>query len=80
MQISWLKAANDNNSFKVLKNIGLDVFDIEDLDKTDEKIKELIDKDYKTIVMSYDVAANSSDIIKRYQKDENINIIITSRQ
>ena len=78
MKISWLRAVNDNNSFKFLKNIGLDVFEIEDLEKTDEKIKELIDKDYETIVVSSDVAANSEDIVKKYKNDEYINIIISS--
>lgn len=77
MSISWLKSSNDNKSFKVFKGIGLDVFEIDDLDKTDEKIKELINDNYTTIVVSNEVASFSEDIIKKYDKLESVNIIIT---
>ena len=77
MSISWLKYKNDNKSFKIFKNFGLDVFDIEDLDKTDEKLDELVRKNYTTIVVSNEVASFSQDIIKKYSKKEGINIIIT---
>ena len=80
MKISWLKAINDSDSFKFFKNIGLDVFEIENLEDTDEKIKELVDKEYRTIVISETIAANSADIIKKYKKDEDINIIIIPRK
>lgn len=75
MKISWLKSKNDNKSFKFQKNIGLDVYEIEDLEKTDLKIGELT-KNYNTIILSNEVASFSTDIIKKYSKDDNINIII----
>lgn len=77
MSISWLKSSKDNKSFKVFKGIGLDVFEIDDLDKTDEKIKELINDNYTTIVVSNEVASFSEDIIKKYDRLESVNIIIT---
>lgn len=75
MKISWLKSKNDNKSFKFQKNMGLDVYEIEDLEQTDLKINELT-KNYNTIIISNEVASFSTDIIKKYAKDDNINIVI----
>ena len=76
MGISWLKSKNDDKSFRIFKNLGMAVYEIEDLDKTDEKIKELVEQKYNTIVLSNEVASFSEDIIKKYSKTEDINIII----
>ena len=76
MAISWLKSSKDKKSFKVFKSLGMDVYDIDDLEKTDDKIRELAMQKYDTIVISNEVASFSSDIIKKYSKTENINIII----
>ena len=76
MAISWLKSSNDKKSFKVFKNLGMDVYEIKDLEKTDEKIKELVQQKYDTIIISNEVAGFSSDIVKKYTKNEDINIII----
>lgn len=76
MSISWLKASDDKKSFKIFESFGMDVYKVNDLDKTDEKIKELVDKKYTTIVLSNEVAGFSQDIIKKYNKIENVNIII----
>lgn len=76
MAISWIKYSKDNKSFKIFKGLGMDVYDIDDLEKTDEKIKELVDKKYNTIVISNEVANFSEDIIKKYAKSEDVNIII----
>ena len=54
----------------------MDVYDIDNLENTDEKIKELIQQNYNTIIISNEVANFSQDIIKKYKKTENINIII----
>ena len=76
MRISWIKYSKDNKSFKVFKSLGMDVFDVEDLDLTDKKIEELIDKKYKTIIISNELAFFSQDIINKYNKNDDINIII----
>ncbi len=76
MAISWLKSSNDKKSFKVFKSLGMDVYEIKDLEKTDAKIKELVEQKYDTIVISNEVASFSEDIIKKYNKVEEINIII----
>ena len=77
MKISWLKLKQDNNSFRIFKNIGLDVYDLEEPEDTDKKIQELVNKQYRTIVISNELAGFSEDIIKKYKKAQNINIIIT---
>ena len=40
MKISWIRY-KDDDSFKIFKNLGMEVHDIEELDKIDEKLKEL---------------------------------------
>lgn len=76
MAISWLKSSKDIKSFKLFKGLGMDVYEIDDLEKTDEKIKELVEQKYSTIVISNEVASFSEDIIKKYNKIDDINIII----
>jgi hypothetical protein len=80
MKISWLKAKDDTHSFKILKAIGFDVYEIGDPENTDSKIKELIVNRYDTIVISNELAGFSTDIIKKYGKKEDINIIIAKNK
>lgn len=80
MKISWIKLKEDENSFKIFKNIGFDVYDIEDAEDTDKKIEELVNKKYKTIVLSNELAGFSEDIIKKYNKSPNVNIIIANNK
>jgi hypothetical protein len=44
MHISWLKSKSDNSSYNFAKNMGLNVYEIEDLEKTDEVIGEVLRK------------------------------------
>lgn len=66
MKISWIKYEKDKDSFKVPENLGFDVFILKDLEKTDEKIRELIENEYHTIIVSNEVASFSEDLIKKY--------------
>lgn len=77
MKISWLKYEKDKDSFKLPESLGLDVYKIPDLEDSDKKIEELINNEYKTIIISNDVASFSEDIIKKYNKDNNVKIIIS---
>jgi len=79
MKISWIKYYKDIKSFKVPEHLGFDVFKLQDLEQADDKIKELVKDKYDTIIISNQVAATSQDIIKKYGKRDDINIIITSR-
>ena len=76
MKISWVKYKNDDVSFKMPERLGFDVFKLEEPEKTDDKIKELINKRYDTIIVTNEIAGFSEDIVKKYSKDRNINIII----
>ena len=76
MRIGWIKSKQDMMSFRFPKNMGFPVYEIEDLEKTDATIKQLVEKEYNTIILSNEVAGFSEDIIKKYAKNEEINIII----
>ena len=54
----------------------MDVVDIENREDIDTAINRLVSNDYKTIILSSDVAAFSNDIITKYQKSDDINIVI----
>lgn len=76
MKISWLRTKEDNESFKLLKNLGFEVYNVEDAEKTDEKIEELVQNDYKIIILSNEIASFSGDIITKYGNQEDVSIVI----
>ena len=77
MKMSWIKYEKDAKSFRLPEALGFDVFKLQDLEQTDNTIKELIGKKYDTIIISNEVAGFSEDIIKKYQKDKEIKIVIS---
>lgn len=76
MKISCIKSKKDNASFNFFKDIGMKIFELDDLEKTDEVISELVKNNYTTILVSNEVAGFSEDIIKKYQKNKTVSIII----
>jgi len=78
VRISCIKYYKDNNSFSFLKAIGANIIELNDLEKTDEELEKLVKNKYKTIFISNEVASFSEDIIKKYNKNDDIKIIITS--
>ena len=78
MKVTWLRGKDDNNSFKILKNLGFDVYNMDEPENTDKKIEELISNDYKIIVLSNEVAAFSGDIITKYSNQDEVSIVIAS--
>lgn len=79
MKISWIKYENDNKNFEVAERLGMDVYKIQNPEQIDEKLKELINKQYNTIVLSNEIAGFSEDIIKKYANSKHIKIIISPR-
>ncbi len=77
MRISWLKLNNDNKSFKIPTSFGMDVFSVNSTENVDNKIDELIRKNYNTIIVSNDVAGLSEKINKEYLYNKNVNIVIS---
>ncbi len=76
MKMSWIKYEKDDLSFKVPEKLGFDVFKLIEPEETDNKIKELINKNYDFIIVTSEIAGFSEDIIKKYDKDRNVTIII----
>lgn len=77
MKISWLKYEKDKDSFKMPEALGLDVYKLHDLEDSDKMLEKLINEDYKTIIISNDVASFSENIIKKHDKNPNIKIVIS---
>lgn len=76
MKTVFLKSYNDKKNFKIFESFGAEARVIEDLERTDETIKSLVQNNYKTIVMTSEVAGFSESIIKKYNKRDDIKIII----
>lgn len=80
MKISWIKYEKDNKDFRIAERLGMDVYKIERPEEVDNKMQELVNDNYKTIVLSNEVAGFSEDIIKKYENNKDINIIISPRK
>lgn len=80
MKISWIKLDDDDKNFRVAERLGMEVCRLQNPEEVDNTIKKLIDKEYNTIILSNDMAGFSEDIIKKYDKNKNINIIISPRK
>ena len=52
MKVSWIKYEKDARSFRLPEALGFDVFKLHDLEQTDNTIKNLIKKQYDTIIIS----------------------------
>lgn len=79
MSIICIKSKDDNKNFKIFKGFGFEVLNIDNLEQTDNVIKKVIDNNYNTIVVSNEVASFSQDIITKYNKIDNVNIVISNR-
>lgn len=76
MKVSWIRGKDDNESFKMLKKLGFDVYNMDEPETTDRKIEELIENDCKIIILSNEIASFSSDIITKYSNQDEISIVI----
>ena len=65
MRISWIKYENDKQSFKIPEALGFNVLNLKDPEETDKTIEELIKQNYKTVILSNEIAGFSEDIIKK---------------
>lgn len=80
MKISWIKQEKDNKNFAIAERLGMEVYRLNNPEEVDKTMEELVEKDYKTIVLSSEIAGFSEDIIKKYKTNEDINIIISTRK
>lgn len=79
MKISFIKYDKENIFF-LPKLVGINVEEIKEPDKIDEKMIELKNQNYTTIVISSELASFSENIISKYKYDESFNIIILPTQ
>lgn len=80
MKISWIKNEKDNKNFAIAERLGMDVHRLNNPEDVDKTMQELVNKDCKMIVLSNEIAGFSEDIIKKYQTNKDINIIISPRR
>lgn len=79
MKVSFIKYEKENIFF-LPKLVGVNVEEINEPEKVDEKMIELKNENYTTIVISSELASFSENIISKYKYDENFNIIILPTQ
>lgn len=75
MKISFIKYEKEQK-YNIPKMAGMNVEEIIEPEQVDNKIKELKDKDYTTIVISNELASFSEKIVNKYKYDDSIKIII----
>jgi len=77
MKISYIKNKTDNNNFEFIKSFGGKVYEIEDPENIDLLMNKLYREEHcKTIVISNELASFSEDIIKKYNTNTEVKIII----
>lgn len=77
MKISFIKYKNDVKVYRIPEMLGMDIFDIENPEEIDNKIDELKDKKYTTIIIPNELASFSEGILNKYKYNNKINIVIT---
>lgn len=80
MKVSWIKYEKDDKNYKLPERLGFDVFKLENPEDTDKKLDELIKDKYNTIFITDEIASFSSNIVKKYNKNNQIKIIITKNK
>jgi len=80
MKISWIKDEKDNRNFAIAERLGMEVHRLANPEDVDKTMEDLVKQNYRTIVLSNEIAGFSEDIIKKYKNNENINIIISPRK
>lgn len=79
MKLSWIKLEKDHQNFQMVEKLGMSVQHLQSPEQIDEKLEELIKQDYDTIMISNELAGFSENIIKKYQKENRIKIIISPK-
>ena len=80
VKISCIKQKQDDDNFRIIEKLGMNISYINNPEEVDEEIKKLVSQNYDTIILSNEIAGFSEDIIKKYKKNKDINIIITTRK
>jgi vacuolar-type H+-ATPase subunit F/Vma7 len=76
MKISFIKYKTEE-IYRIPKAIGLNVEELKEPEEIDNKIQELKEQKYTTIIIPSELASFSEKIYNQYKNDPKINIIIT---
>jgi len=76
MKMSFIKYEKEEN-YQIPKILGINIEQIKEPEQIDEKIEELKEQKYTTIVISNELASFSEKIISKYKYDNSLNIVIT---
>lgn len=80
MKVSWIKEEKDNKNFAIAERLGMDVHRLNNPEDVDKTMESLVKQNCNMIVLSNEIAGFSEDIIKKYQTNKEINIIISPRK
>ncbi len=75
MKISFIKCEKEAK-FKIPELFGINIEEIEKPEQVDEKIEELKEQKFTTIIIQNELASFSEKIIREYKYDKSLNIII----
>ena len=79
--ILWIKDKEDNKNFLMPERLGMKVERLENTEKIDKQVGELIEKEQATAyIITPEIAELCENCLEKYKKDENINIIITPKK
>lgn len=77
MKVSFIKFKQDTKGYSFARNLGMDVFEIDNPEDIDIEIKKLKNKKYDTIILSNELASFSKYLYGKYDNDDKVRIIIT---
>lgn len=75
MKISFIKYEKEAG-YNLPQILGMNVEKIKEPEQVDEKIEQLKQQQYTTIVISNELASFSESIISKYKYDTSLNIVI----
>lgn len=75
MKISFIKYEKEEK-FQIPKILGMNIEEVSEPEQIDEKIEELRNQKFTTIVIPNELASFSENIVNKYKYDSKLNIII----
>ncbi len=73
----YIKGKNEKEKLFLNERFGVKVIEIEDNEKIDTELENILKNGKSTIFISNEMASFSDNIIKKYEKDKNVKIIIS---
>lgn len=80
MKRAFMKYSKDTKSFNFFKLMGENVIELENPETVDNEMEKLYKNNYRTIILTNELANFSQDIIKKYNTFKDISIIIAPKK